>query len=144
MGKKRRKLKNRIKCNERRVNFAHDPNVKDNHHLLWVSTIWNKQYYARLLRNYWYCQIYIPKNTLHKSIHEEIRGGLSLPSDTTCRAVYNKLLEMEKLGELSSKDPIGYRLKLLISLFGNNDPATVKGLRKQLNIAAKFYNGGLD
>lgn len=144
MGKKRRKLKNRIKHNERRANFAHDPNVKDNHHMLWVGAVWNKCYYAKLLRNYWYSQIYIPKNTLHKWIHEDIRSGLPVPSETTCRAVYNQLLAMEKCGELSPKDPIWVRLQLLISLFGDNDPATVYGLQRQLNIVTKFYEGGLD
>lgn len=137
MSKKHRKLKKRIKANRR--DFAHDPYVKNVHHLCWIGARWNSHYHTKLLRNYWYCQVYIPKNTLHRWIHQDIPNGLSVPSETTARSVYNRLLEMEKLGELSPKDNIIVRLELLISLFGDNDPATVRGLEQQLRIANQFY-----
>ena len=43
----------------------------DTHHLLWIRRAWNKGS-ARTLRDFWYCQIKIPRKGLHRHIHEEV------------------------------------------------------------------------
>jgi len=132
----KRKLHKRIK--KSRKQYIPNPNVKNLHHCLYIGRHWDAGRYSRLLRNHWYFKIYIPANTLHRLIHQEV-FNIPVPSEETCRHIYYTLLSMEDRGELSNEDSLVTRLHLIIELIGDKDEPARKGFEKQLQVVKEFY-----
>lgn len=115
-----------------------NPKACDVHHILFIRRQWS-QGYAKAIRQFHYCMISLPKNTVHRAIHE----GMSLipvPSNTAARGAYEQLLLLDRYGVLRDTDPIEKRLALLIALFDCVAQPTADGLRKQLAIIQKYKN----
>ena len=136
VSKKSKKLRKRIKRSQNQRYM--DPYITNCHHCLWIGKKWNAGHYSRMLRNYWYFKVYIPANTIHKLIHQEM-VEIPVPSEDVCRMVYYDILAMENRGEITPEDPIWERLQLLIDQIGDNCPTTTYALSKQVQILKEFY-----
>ena len=108
----------------------------DRHHLCYIGYQWARGY-AKLLRNYHYCVVSIPKDTLHRLIHVKLHSVIP-PSGLAAKNVYGRLVSMEKSGEISSNDTIEKRLRLLYDLFKNEDPDTALGFMRQYEIVMGY------
>lgn len=110
----------------------------DYHHLLYQRRHWDSGY-AKALRNHPYMGKKIPRNTLHRIIHEKLHD-IPCPNDSICRKVYLALLAEEKAGRIDPKhDTIEQRLDWLIAQLLEDCPATVAILKWQRDIVSKFY-----
>lgn len=110
--------------------------AKDRHHILYQKRHWNRGG-LKILRDYDYCVMYIPRDTLHKQIHEWV-FDVPAPAEHYAYEVIRQLQEMEQRGAISDKDPIEKRLKLLIALFDCIEQPTADALRKQLHIVYEY------
>lgn len=108
----------------------------DRHHLLWERKLWDRGA-LRELRNYHYCIIEIPKNTLHKYIHANM-NMIPTPSESSARYVLRELAKLEQEGRIHCDDSIRERLTTLIGLFSAIEPLTANALRKQLRLVYDF------
>lgn len=90
------------------------------------------------LRRFHYCIIYIPKDTLHRYIHERVKD-VPAPSQISAKEALKQLRMLEKLGAIRDSDPIEKRLMLLASLFDCSDQPTADALRRQLKAVHDFY-----
>ena len=118
------------------MNKAKKPSYLDTHHLCFQKRRW-KARFAVTLRDYWYCRIDIPKNTLHKAIHRRVD---SVPVPRPVNA-HDALLQLQKLsmyGAISESDPIEKRLEVLISLFDCVEQPTADAFREQLKVVHEF------
>lgn len=116
----------------------HPPHTsKDSHHLLWMRRRWSNGALVAL-RKYPYCIIDIPRNTLHREIHENI-ATIPTPSAINAQSALNQLRTLEKYGAISDQDDIVRRLEVLIALFDCAEPRTTDALKRQLAIAREFY-----
>ena len=104
----------------------------DRHHIFYQKRHY-KSGYLLALRNYWYCKISIPKDTIHKLIHEYI-GDIPTPKPTSAKRVLSRLQEMRLSGEISNTDEPKKRLYILASMFELTDPPTAYTLNQQLKI----------
>ena len=91
------------------------------------------------LRLHWYCRVYIPRDTLHRQIHDEVRC-VPVPKDISIKSALFQLEMLEKTGAIDDKDSIEKRLKVLIALFECSDDPTADALKQQLEIVQRFYN----
>ena len=105
----------------------------DIHHLLWTRREYDRGY-ARALRNHPYCQALIPKETLHKKIHHELRH-VPVPSGADAKNVFELLMWLEREELLDFDDPIKKKLEFLIENLKTE--STVEALEKQLRIVEK-------
>lgn len=110
----------------------------DKHHLLWQRRYWNNGY-TKELRNYWYCVVDMPKDTLHPRIHESI-SHIPVPSGVSAREVLQSLRTLESYGIISENDCIVKRLAILIALFKFIEQPTVDALWKQLEVVRDYKN----
>lgn len=130
MGKKRRKKK-------RRTSYPRTTG-NNSHHLLWQRRKWSYGH-VKALRSHPYCCVEIPANTLHREIHEAIRG-IPVPSQDGAERTLQHLRYLEKFGGISEQDPIEKRLRVLIALFDCSEQRTADALRKQLKVVTDFAN----
>lgn len=100
--------------------------------MLWQRRKWDYGD-VKALREYQYCIIDIPAQTLHREIHEKV-WQIPPPSQENARAVLWHLQYLEKYGGISAKDPIEKRLQVLIALFDCSEQQTADALRDQLKI----------
>lgn len=110
---------------------------EDFHHLLFQRKHW-QQGMAKVLREHPYCGGYIPQATLHREIHSKVHD-VPTPNASKCRRVLNILNEKLKNGEISVKDRLDTKAKLLAELFLEDCPATAAILLWQSEIISKFY-----
>ena len=125
---------------KRRYGKKKQPTVRrtfDAHHLCWQKKQLNKRAITRALREYPYCIIEIPKNTLHKYIHRKVLL-VPLPDDDSAIRALNKIQALESRGEISLNDGIEKRLRILIALFEPTDKPTSEAFEKQLQVAREF------
>lgn len=108
----------------------------DTHHLLWTRRAWNYGP-ARALRDYWYCQIRIPREGLHHFIHEEV-CKIPVPELCLCEDCLKQLRLLEKANAIHENDPIEKRLEILICCLDTGDSPTADALKHQLE-AVKAY-----
>ena len=132
---KQRKLRQRVKKSRRKSAVA---NGKDCHHIFFQKRHW-KGGLKNELRMYWYCRVYIPRNTLHREIHAYL-ATIPVPKGTNIRSALTQLRELEKYGAISETDNIEKRLKVLIALFECAEDPTANALKVQLEIVQKFYS----
>ena len=131
MAKKKKRLRRRKKKNKPTIS-----NVRDKHHLCYQRRKWQKGS-LRLLRDYWYCRVYIPRDTLHKRIHLEL-NDVPIPKDSSARDALRQLEFLEEYSAISEYDSIERRLELLASLFDCSDQPTADGFREQLRIVCEY------
>ncbi len=118
-----------------------DPNRKDCHHLLWMARNYNAGW-AKVLRNNDYLKVMIPQMTLHREIHFQI-ANIPPPSNKACKEAFEKINRGLINGVLDCKfDKIEARLQVLIDLWGEDFPSTVKALKKQQKVVRNFYHKG--
>ena len=110
----------------------------DMHHLLWIGRKWEIGELA-LLRQHWYCKISIPRDTLHRYIHENV-STIPTPSRENAREVLRHLQYLEQYEAIHDSDDICKRLALLIALFDSIEPKTAEALKRQLATVHEFYN----
>lgn len=110
--------------------------VRDKHHLCYQRRKWQRGY-LRLLRDYWYCRVYIPRDTLHRKLHLELKD-VPVPQNASAKAALEQLEHLEKYSAISEFDSIERRLDLLASLFDCSDQATADAFREQLRIVREF------
>lgn len=109
----------------------------DTHHLLWPRHIWRCGH-MKELRNFWYLNVEVPKNSLHGLIHSQM-SGIFPASQESAQSVLNALRLIESYGSLNKEDPIQKRLSLLIALFDSIENATAADLAEQLEIVQTYY-----
>lgn len=131
--KKRRYAKKRVKRF-----YTINPTCKDNHHILYMRRNWD---FAELkeLRQFHYCIIAIPKDTLHRFIHENL-SGVPAPSRLAALEALNQLRMLDKREALHDTDSIEKRLTILIALFECVAQPTADALKEQLDLVHRFYN----
>lgn len=130
--KKKRYLKHR-----RKKHHA-NPKANDIHHLCFMKRCWNRTY-AKALRQFHYCTISLPKNTIHRIIHENM-VEVPVPREIAAKSVYEQLLILDQYNVLHDNDPIEKRLILLAELFDYIAQPTADGFREQLSIIQRFKN----
>lgn len=108
----------------------------DTHHILFPKSDWKKNA-AKRLRNHWYLTPKIPKDTMHKAIHENV-SFVPVPSEKIIRDALVQIHLLEGYGVLHIDDPISKRIALLASFFECCCPDTVEALEKQYKIATRF------
>lgn len=111
-------------------------NTRDRHHLCYQRNKWARGS-LRLLRDYWYCKVSIPRDTLHKKLHLEM-PDVPVPSDSSAKSALKQLEMLEQYSAITEFDSIEKRLDLLASLFDCSDQKTADAFRKQLEIVREF------
>lgn len=129
--KRRKKRQKRKNCNSPKVT-----KVRDRHHLCYQRHKWNRGSLL-VLRDYWYCKVFIPRDTLHKMIHLNV-FDVPVPSESGARSALEQLGYLEKFGAITDFDSIERRLDLLASLFDCSDQPTADAFREQLRIVREF------
>lgn len=132
---KKRKLRQRIKRSQKRERRIQG---KDCHHIFFQKRFWKGGLKGEF-RMYWYCRMYIPRDTLHKEIHALV-AGVPVPKYSNIRSAMEQLKMLEHYGAIKDTDGIEKRLKVLIALFECSEDPTADALKKQLEIVQKFYN----
>ena len=85
---------------------------------------------------------YIPRDTLHRTIHSK-EHDIPVPNGRECRLAFDEILKREKEGTIDvDHDSCEKRLDLLINLWRDKCPATVAMLEWQKEIIAKYYKSG--
>ena len=127
---------------KRKVNNDYKTNkiIKDLHHIFYQGRYYKKCTALHELRDYWYCKIYIPKNTLHKKIHHEIED-VPAPKEVNAKNALRQLKMLESYGAISNDDNLERRLLILSALFDCVEQPTADALYEQLYIAREFYKG---
>lgn len=109
----------------------------DNHHICFPRTLWQKGV-GIMLRQYWYCIVSIPRETLHQEIHHEV-SDIPVPRNSSIMNVLEALNRLAEQGAIHKEDGIERRLQILIALFDCIEPKTTKALKKQLQVVERFY-----
>ena len=108
----------------------------DVHHLLWIGRRWSCGHLASL-RQYWYCKVSIPRDSLHRFIHENI-ASIPAPRPQSAKDALDQLRNLERYGAIHSLDPVDRRLEVLIALFDCVEPRTAEALSQQLEIVREY------
>lgn len=113
----------------------------DWHHILFQRRHW-QQGYAKALREHWYMGKYIPRDTLHRTIHSKIHD-VPTPHGRECKKAFEELCRRERDGSINKNDSIEKRINFLIEMWQeDNCEATIAILNWQKQIVQKFYKGG--
>lgn len=112
--------------------------LSDRHHqhLCYQRRHWNKGW-LKILRNYYYCIVKVPRSPIHKNIHEFI-GDVPQPKGKNAKDALEQLMLLSRAGAISDNDPIEKRLYVLAALFDCCDQPTADAFRKQLEIVHRF------
>lgn len=105
--------------------------------MLYQKRYWNHGY-AQKLRNNWYMKIMIPKDTLHRDLHEKIHD-VPVPNEEDCRIALIVLRELSIRGVISDNDPAWVRLDTLIEIWKGTNPTTIEVLKWQRDVIFKFF-----
>lgn len=133
------KKKNKKKA--RKTPRTINPSMENCHHLLWQARHWN-QGYSKALRNHPYMKKMMPKDTLHKSIHNRI-ADVPVPSNALCKKAFEEVERQMRLGTISLEDTAEKRIDFLLGLWKFDEcPRTVLMLIWQKEIISKFYSKG--
>lgn len=107
----------------------------DAHHLLWEKRMYRTGY-AKALRNHAWLKIYIPRDTLHREIHHQMKC-IPVPKAGDCKRVFELLARLESKGQLDPNAGIVERLDFLIKHLQTGE--SVRALKRQRNICLDFY-----
>lgn len=109
----------------------------DRHHILWYKRDYNKGW-AKRIRDHWYCSVQIPRDTLHRQIHNEV-AHIPVPRVINIKSALEQLSLLEKFGGITPNDDIEKRVAVLMAVFDYCEPKTHEALKKQYEIVCKFY-----
>ena len=129
------KIKRRYSKRKKPTKYRVCNTALDRHHLFY-----QRRHYSGVLselRNFEYCIVPIPKNTLHSMIHEFI-GDIPTPKPVNARDALKHLRMLYNYGAITNDDDIERRLVILIALFECVEPSTVNALRQQLSIVREY------
>lgn len=79
----------------------------------------------------------IPKNTLHRFIHEKV-NDVPLADGQSCKIAVQAINNWLEAGYISLDDPVDRKLEVLAGIFNKTSPKTADVLRKQLNIVRDY------
>lgn len=113
-----------------------DTTSRDWHHCLFQKRHWHTGW-AKRLREHEYCGAMIPKNTLHRFIHEGV-NDVPLADGKSCRIAVEAINNWLEAGYIHLDDPLEKKLSTLISIFNKLEPRTTDVLKKQLKIVREF------
>ncbi len=108
----------------------------NNHHLLWMRKMWNSGS-LRNLREFHYCIVSLPKDTIHKEIHEKV-PFVPPPKPSYAKYVLEELKKLDDIGAISDDDKIEKRLGVLICYFDCIEQKTADALWEQLKIVREY------
>jgi hypothetical protein len=111
---------------------------KDTHHIFYQKRHWRGEA-LNMLRDYWYCKAEIPKNTLHRRIHSIIQD-VPAPKAINAKSALDQLRTLERYEVIHENDTIERKLEVLIALFDYVEQPTAEALKKQLDVARKYYS----
>jgi len=131
------KKKKRPRKRKRSINYY----LRDVHHLCYQQKKWQCGN-LRKLKDFWYCKISIPRDTLHRHIHLML-GDIPTPKDASAVYALEQLRILEKYEAISEYDSIERRLNILASLFDCSDQETADAFREQLRIINEFKKTSL-
>jgi hypothetical protein len=84
---------------------------------------------------------YIPRETLHRTIHSKIHD-VPTPNGRECKKAFDELCRREQKGLISADDSIEKRIDFLIEIWEeHNCDATIAILKWQKQVIQKFYEG---
>ena len=130
---KRKKRKRR-----RNKSWQSNRRAVDCHHIFFMRKMYKGQALHEL-RDYWYCRVYLPKNTVHKAIHAKI-ALVPAPKEVNARRALRQLQFLEQHEAISPDDNFEMRIAILSAVFDCTEQATADALREQVTIARDFYN----
>lgn len=108
-----------------------DDRFYDRHHIFYPHSAW-KTGWAKELRNYWYCVLMLPRETVHRKIHFEV-PFIEREEGLAYKQALDQLTFLDEFGVLHETDDLEARLNLLICLLDNGVSPTAESLKKQLN-----------
>lgn len=111
----------------------------DCHHLCYQKRYWCKTPGTLSLRRHHYCKVYIPRDTLHKILHNHILT-VPVPKEINALGALEQLRLLERYGAISDEDNIERRLQILSALFDCVEQDTADAFREQARIAHEFYD----
>lgn len=111
--------------------------VKNMHHLCYTRREWEHNSSAKQLREFWYCHVLIPQDTLHAKIHRWLYC-VPCPPEIHAESALRQLKYLDSRGVLHEEDDIEKRLSLLLALFECTGQPTEEGLRLQLSIVRAY------
>lgn len=79
----------------------------------------------------------IPKNTLHRFIHEVVHD-VPLADGKSCRIAVETINNWLEAGYIHLNDTLAQKLVILIIIFNAIEPRTAEALVKQLHIACGY------
>lgn len=88
-------------------------------------------------------QICIPRNSLHRKIHETI-NSIPVPNEDVCMFLWGELEKLMMYGLISEGDNIEIRLSVLLELlkeYGDSLEVTIATLKWQRDVAKKVRLG---
>ena len=110
----------------------------DCHHIFWERRQY-KGHWLKALREHPYCRAYIPKDTLHKTIHCRIKF-VPLPEPSSARDAISELEQLAQYKVIHNDDPLERKLLVLKALFDCVEEQTAFALKQQLQIVREFYS----
>ena len=122
---------------KRKKRVISNDHSKDWHHIFFQKRHW-KTDWAKLLRDHSYCGSMLPKHTLHRYIHENIKD-IPVPDGKSCRMALEAINNWLETGYISMDSPIEQKLIVLINVFNRLSPETAQALRKQLEIIRNYH-----
>ena len=132
-----RKFKRNI-CRKRKRRVS-DKQKLDLHHICYQKRFWRRNSKANELREFHYCKVYIPRDTLHKSIHAKV-VTIPVPRSSSAECALSQLQMLERNGAIHANDPLERRLLILAALFDCIEQPTADAFRKQLALVHEFNN----
>lgn len=126
---------------ERKKKKRRKKHWRNEHHLLFPKSQWERSFYGCKIREHRYFRRFIPENTLHKYIHDANEITMvPLPPPKACERAYFRFLKLYDEREISANhDTMERRLQVLIDLWSDYTE-TVKALEAQKEIVIKFYS----
>lgn len=120
----------------KQVSMPINPKATNGHHLCWQRRYWNRGA-IKELRDYHYCIVQIPKDTMHKYIHEKMKL-IPVPKEENAAYALEQLKYLYSINAIRDDDILEKRLNLLAALFDCVDQPTADGFRRQLEVICEF------
>ena len=133
MSKSKKRYLKKVSRRNRRLRKV---GATDMHHIFYQRRHYNHGALYEL-RNYFYCKVIIPKDTVHQAIHEFL-GDVPAPSERNTEEAMIHLKILEDYHAIKEEDSIEQRLSILFAIFDCMEQPTADALMKQLEIVRKF------
>ena len=134
MSKKRKAKKAKRKANAELRNRAI---THDLHHIFYQGRFYKQNPALRDLREYYYCKVYVPKDTLHQLIHYHLKN-IPVPKPVNAEVALAQLKLLTKNDAIHESDSFERRMLVISALFNCAEPDTADALFKQWEIVREF------